>query len=339
MYYHKELDSLRGIASFIVVAFHSGISSVSGGFFAVDIFFVISGYLIATNIISNKPTFSTFIFKRASRLFPLIALVTLTSIVVQYIALGYNPTLQQFFVPLFAGNLFQQFGISTGLLSHTWSLGIEMQFYIAIFFILKISPPQYRLVIFLFIYFGIFLFRNEVAAIFPTVKTFEIFYNNPVTRFTGFTAGVLIAITNINHVRAPLLFLAIVALTFCITHARFYKLDEFIAYIPIIEMSAFTIILALVTKSSTWLHKLLSIQMLVYTGQLSYGIYLWHYPIIRLFRADLTVYTTGINPYTTFIVTSVVSVILAHLSFQYFERAAIKKMKTFLLCLKSDTAN
>lgn len=329
MQYHKELDSLRGIASFAVIAFHSGLSIFSGGFFAVDVFFVISGYLIATNITTNNPDFSTFIFKRISRLFPLLALVTVSALIVQYLAWGTGPRIQHFFVPLFAGNLFQQFGLTTSILGHTWSLGAEMQFYIAIFIILKISPTQYRLLIFLLIYFGIFLFRNEIASAFPTKQTFEILYNNPASRFTGFTAGVIIALINVQRVHTAFLLLAILVLSFCLSTARFYRLDVFIDYIPFVEISSFIIVLSLVTQSSTWLSKLLSLKYLVYTGQLSYGIYLWHYPIVRLLREDF-------NKITIFICATILSFILAHLSFRYFERPASRAMNTFLMSRKSN---
>jgi len=72
--YLPEVDGLRGIAVLSVVLFHLGIDSMSGGYIGVDVFFVISGYLITRNIVDdislNRFSFSGFYYRRARRLFP-----------------------------------------------------------------------------------------------------------------------------------------------------------------------------------------------------------------------------------------------------------------------------
>ena len=98
MQYRAEIDGLRAIAVIPVLLFHAGLSSFSGGYIGVDIFFVISGYLITSIIISdiNKNQFSIakFYEKRARRILPLLFLVMLVSTILGYFLMLPHPQLK-----------------------------------------------------------------------------------------------------------------------------------------------------------------------------------------------------------------------------------------------------
>ena len=145
MKYRKEIDGLRAIAVIPVILFHAGFEHFSGGFVGVDVFFVISGYLITTIILSEKEngTFSLINFyeRRARRIIPALFLVMLVSTLFSWVWLP-PANLKDFSASLVAVSLFSSnilFWQETGYwgvvnelkpLLHTWSLAVEEQYYI-----------------------------------------------------------------------------------------------------------------------------------------------------------------------------------------------------------------
>ena len=138
--YRPEIDGLRSIAVLAVILFHSKFSMFSHGFFGVDIFFVISGYLITKILIENKFDFKDFYERRVRRIVPNYFFILFISSIIIY---QFNPdiyTLREFSKSSYfsisflsnyffmANDYFQQ-NISRPFL-HTWSLSIEEQFYI-----------------------------------------------------------------------------------------------------------------------------------------------------------------------------------------------------------------
>lgn len=145
MKYRPEIDGLRAVAVLPVIFFHTGLSYFSGGYIGVDVFFVISGYLITTIILNDieAGTFSIakFYERRIRRILPALTVVLLVCLPFAYYWL--MPTqLTEFSqsliaVPLFASNIL--FWLKTGYfettselkpLLHTWSLAVEEQYYL-----------------------------------------------------------------------------------------------------------------------------------------------------------------------------------------------------------------
>ena len=145
MKYRREIDGLRALAVLPVILFHAGFSTFSGGFVGVDIFFVISGYLITTIIVAEikKGNFSLFKFyeRRARRILPALFFVML--FMIPFALIWMIPEELKSFsqglvaVPLFASNIL--FWLTSGYfdnatelnpLIHTWTLAVEEQFYI-----------------------------------------------------------------------------------------------------------------------------------------------------------------------------------------------------------------
>ena len=169
MIYRAEIDGLRGLAVVPVILFHAGFELFSGGFVGVDVFFVISGYLITTMLIEDienkRFSFVNFYERRARRLLPALFFVLIVCL--PFVWTWMLPSQMKdfsesiFSVSVFLSNLYfmsqiNYFAPSAELnpLLHTWSLSIEEQFYL--FFpllLLLLLKPSRR-----FALFGIFLF-------------------------------------------------------------------------------------------------------------------------------------------------------------------------------------
>ena len=147
MHYRREIDGLRALAVLPVILFHAGFETFSGGFVGVDVFFVISGYLITTIITAEleQGNFSivNFYERRARRILPALFVVMLACFVVGYFLLMPDEfkNLGQSFVStiFFSNNIL--LAMTSGYwdlasefkpLLHTWSLGVEEQYYVVI---------------------------------------------------------------------------------------------------------------------------------------------------------------------------------------------------------------
>jgi len=145
MKYRPEIDGLRAVAVIPVILFHAGFDHLSGGFLGVDVFFVISGYLITTIILSEKDegrfSLLNFYERRARRILPALFFIMLISLPFAWLWLlpsdhkDFSQSLVS--VPLFSSNIL--FWLETGYfdaaaemkpLLHTWSLAVEEQYYI-----------------------------------------------------------------------------------------------------------------------------------------------------------------------------------------------------------------
>ena len=145
MYYRREIDGLRAVALVPVILFHSNVQSFSGGFIGVDVFFVISGYLITSIILAELKvkefTFNNFYERRARRILPALFIVLFSCLPFALYFLRPGDHLE-FSKSLIAINLFTSnilFWRTSGYFStvaelnpliHTWSLSVEEQYYL-----------------------------------------------------------------------------------------------------------------------------------------------------------------------------------------------------------------
>ncbi len=140
MKYIPELDGVRALAALLIVLYHSKIPGMAGGFFAVDVFFVLSGFLV-TQVLCNRYArsgrmdWAGFMRRRLSRLMPALGIMLAAYLCTAPFLWGDLVTpgthLRDAFLTItYTVNWINAWGQQVGVLAHVWSLAIEMQFYL-----------------------------------------------------------------------------------------------------------------------------------------------------------------------------------------------------------------
>lgn len=303
MKYRPEIDGLRSLAIVPVILFHAGFSFVSGGFVGVDIFFVISGYLIASIILSEtrKGDFSYLRFyeRRVRRILPALVIVTFFSLVASLIVSLPDQAIETSEASIFAilglSNIYYwtQSGYFApasdfSMLLHTWSLGVEEQFYILLAPLLLLIH-RLRLNLPLIIGFslplmfiiGLWLSFNK-----PSVA----FYLLPA-RAWELGLGVALAVglfppaknQNVATLIASLGFISVIASVFFIDKTMAFP--GWAALLPCLGTAA----LIHSASGENVVGRILSIPPLRFIGIISYSLYLWHWPVfvtLRIYTAE-----------------------------------------------------
>ena len=308
--YRPEIDGVRAIAVVAVILYHSQISIFGhqlfkGGFIGVDIFFVISGYLI-TSIILKELFFSgTFSFKRfferrARRILPVLLTVMLFSLPFAWIYLIPSSLIDFcksiIFSLGFSSNFYfwysgQQYGAQSGLLKpflHTWSLSVEEQFYILFPIIILIIFRYFKNYLIHILILGFLISLGLADWISRNHPSFN-FYVLP-TRAWELLAGSVLAYFEIKKgyrckntsLNSILSFIGILLIGYSILffhnenilHPSLYTLT------PIIG----TCLIVWYSNKDEFITKILSKKIFLGIGLISYSLYLWHYPIFAFAR-------------------------------------------------------
>ena len=296
--YRKEIDGLRAIAVIPVILFHTGFQIFAGGFIGVDIFFVISGYLITLIInkeIENKK-FNLFVFyeRRIRRILPaLIFMLAVTYIISYFIFLpGAHKTIGQFVITsIFSiSNLFlylrgnNYFGLEDGNnpLYHTWSLGVEEQFYFFFPIFLLLANIIFKNKLFLPVTF-ITLLSFYVSEVVQKDDIIANFYF-PHTRGWELLIGSITALI-VNKIGSKkneiisLIGLTAILLSIFIFDKTF-PFPSIYTLVPILGV----VLILIYGNEDTIVAKLLSNKYLVGIGLISYSIYLWHLPLYTFLK-------------------------------------------------------
>lgn len=333
--YRRDIDGLRAIAVISVVVFHAFPDSMPGGFIGVDIFFVISGFLITGNIINahNQDRFSLFDFyiRRIRRIFPSLILVMFSVITVGYYIL-FPTEYKQLGQHAFGGATFIAnmilFGESgyfdtkgnTKPLLHLWSLSIEEQFYL-VWPLLLTLDRRYKLnsaltlAIITIISLGLCLFFSRYN---PSYAFFM-----PHTRFWELAVGgglaIFLMLDKPQYKQRVLFlknFLSIIGLLLIAYGLGFIKKsDAFpgaLTLVPTIGAS-----LVLLAGPTAFLNgKVLGSKVLVSLGLVSYPLYLWHWPILSYsYLLD-----GGFSNRATKIIAITAAITLAWFTYEYVEK-------------------
>ena len=324
-----EVDGLRALAVVPVVFYHAGIETFSGGFAGVDVFFVISGFLISYIIIEEKRnnTFELISFyqRRARRILPALLFVSGSCIPFAWFLMA-DSALDKFGAGLIglsvmASNImfwtqagyFEETSDLNPIL-HTWSLSIEGQFYIffPILMILlwRFNSKKIFFALFLIAFASLCLaewgWRNKPVAN---------FYLMP-TRIWELIAGSLVAI--VIHMRKvkPNDLYAGIGLFLIFSAYYFYDgttpFPSTFTLAPVVG----TALVLLFASEHSYIGKLLKVRPLVFIGLLSYSIYLWHQPIFAFYR----LYTKEIElDWLTIFIVLVVTVSFSFLTWRFLE--------------------
>jgi peptidoglycan/LPS O-acetylase OafA/YrhL len=300
--YRKDIDGLRALAVMLVVAFHAFPEWFGGGFIGVDIFFVISGFLISKilieNLSNNNFSFSDFYLRRVRRTFPALILVLSFSLLFgwfflfpdEYRLLGKHVFSSGIFIQNF--NLLSELGYfdeaaKTKPLLHLWSLGIEEQFYLIWPLLLWLGHKLKITPLFLICAVGFisFILNLLTSPINPNLAFFS-----PLTRFWELLTGGFLACLVIKHQesskgRFPLNldcsligFVLIFAGVITITPNSIFP--GWLAILP--TLGAFLIIAA--GEKGFINRHILAKRCLVYLGLISYPLYLWHWLLLTFVR-------------------------------------------------------
>lgn len=350
--YRPEIDGLRAIAVISVIIYHLNENWLSGGFLGVDIFFVISGFLITgiiiTEIQQNSFSFKQFYTRRIKRIYPaFITVMALVSFIASAIFI-YNDFnqlrktielatafLSNFYLGLTQG--YFDLSANENPVLHIWSLAVEEQYYLIFPLILILAYKKFREIKVLFIITLILFFILLTTSFIPANFYKEVLHQPNIyylsnLRFPELLIGSLLAIYHNFSNKAKLSkqvsnILAI--LSTLLLFSCLFLMNNDIAFIPgvtLILPCIFTALIIHTTYQNNVIKLCLSNKVIVFIGKISYSLYLYHWIFIAL-----AYYITGekqINNQSITIVT-VLTIIFSVLSYYLIEQPIRKSKLNF----------
>lgn len=296
--YRPDIDGLRAIAVLAVVFNHLGLSTFRGGYVGVDIFFVISGYLITKILMKNldQNTFSlwTFYERRMRRIFPALygVLITTALLVSQVFSLGdikafYKTVVATLF---FFSNI--QFYKDIGYfevqaqfkpLLHTWSLGVEEQFYILFPLILWALYTKFKTKKSIMIGCAILWVASFIASVITVSANKDMAFYYPHTRAWELLTGALLALGAVPALKKNwyLNLLALIGGGAILGSILLYQsTTSFPGVYALAPVLGAALLIYTGGNGVSFVAKTLSLGPFVFLGAISYSLYLWHWVLI-----------------------------------------------------------
>jgi peptidoglycan/LPS O-acetylase OafA/YrhL len=326
MEFRNDIQGLRAIAVLLVFIFHLSPEILPGGFIGVDIFFVISGYLISSIILfkidGNKFSLLDFYYSRIKRIVPaylfLLIVVAITAAFIFVPSDIANLRMGLFWSTLFNSNnyfatLDNYFGASSieNPILHTWTLAVEMQFYLFLPIILLFIKNKKFLILALIIASLLFLGYGTFEVL---AKNKNVMYFSLLARTPEFFIGVLATLLPLRtstFVKSNSL--SLISLGILIIIASSFFINEssyFPGYLAVVPCLGTVLVLI---SSNNRISSALTNKSLVFLGEISYSIYLWHWPIMAFIR-----YHYDINGFNFFQISLVISLTILFSLFSYF---------------------
>ena len=294
--YRPDIDGLRAVAVLSILFFHLDIEAFGGGYVGVDIFFVISGYLITSIIVrelaAGEFSIARFYERRVRRILPALTVVLATTLLVgsvlldpgQFAELGRSAAATS----VFSSNVF--FYMGSGYfdgpselkpLLHTWSLAVEEQYYILFPFLLVLIAKRFAA-----------RFAPWLAAIcaaslvgcvvWTGVDETAAFYLLPF-RAWELLIGSLLALGAVPRVRGALLrnVLSTSGLVMLLTAVFAYTPEtRFPGVAALLPTLGTAMVIHAGAGGDAWVNRALGLKALVFVGLISYSLYLWHWPVV-----------------------------------------------------------
>lgn len=335
--YIPGLDGLRGMAILIVMLFHTGLPFFRGGFIGVDIFFVLSGFLITSLLLSEvtltgKINLRYFYMRRILRLLPALILLLLTvTLAAQALDLkgAAQTDITSSLITLFySANWVRAFNLhSMGLLSHTWSLSIEEQFYmlwpVVLILMIKYLRRKER-ILNVVLLLSVF---SWILRIYLTYSghTADRIFNGLDTRADALLIGCAAALIRslglwekrISSFRLP----AIAGFTLpliILFNISWRNANTFYWINFITEVFTAGLVLHVAGGQKSIIKKFLTIKPLVWVGSISYGLYLWHDPVFEVMRSY------GCSKVLILLLGSIAAFTIASASYYIIEKPVLK---------------
>ena len=346
--YRSDIDGLRAIAVVSVIIYHANITLLnnqilSGGFLGVDIFFVISGYLITKIIVNdldkNNFSFANFYERRIRRILPALFSIFIFTFLLSWIFLlpidfiNYSKSVISSF--FFISNYYfylsgLEYGAQVGLLKpilHTWSLSVEEQYYLIfpffLFFFYKTVNKKIFLIIILLIVSSFILSHLNIH------KNSELKFYSIHTRIWELLIGSLILFIEkskkahqfkINNSLFQYLGILLICISFFFLNDE-TKHPSYLTLIPLIG----TALIIICNKNNSLIYKIISSKLFVGTGLISYSLYLWHFPLFAYARiSELSQLGNFFK-----IIICILILILSVISYQFIEKPFRDKRYNF----------
>ncbi len=352
--YFPALDGLRGLAILMIVIYHN-FGFIEKYFFfgwvAVDLFFVLSGFLITDILLKELGTknyLRNFYGRRLLRIFPLYYLCLILFLIVlprlnTPLNLQYY-TDNQVWIWTYLQNWLYVFKDPPGTnsLNHLWSVAVEEQFYLVWpLVILLIKKPKYLLICIAILLAAVFCLRlwawtNHITGLaYYNLYTF--------TRIDGICIGCMVAL--MLRIDAGFLkkYTALIVLSFAALNFAFFFVNRYyqfsFPYLALAGYTTFAVILGLlvnqaVTSETKLINFFLNIRFLKFFGRISYGFYMFHWPVYLLLSPYLSSwlggFTTGwITQFLVSLIGTLAAILLALLSFNFFEKYFLRLKHKF----------
>lgn len=297
--YRADIDGLRAIAVAMVLIYHTGISPLRGGFIGVDVFFVISGFLITRLLRSDLErgsfTVSRFYERRVRRILPALTVVLAVTLAIapfMLFPLELKRTAMTAIATLAsASNLYllQSAGyfsadVASQPLIHTWSLGVEEQFYLGFPLFMqalsRLPATKTRLAI------AVVMIVSLGGGVVLTQMNRDFAFYFPLTRAWELLLGALLAYVSVPRLK-PILAETVAGLALALLLTCGYKLHSGLAFpgiYALVPCAATAIVIAIGAHNTSLVKRLLSSSPFVWFGKISYSVYLWHWPILIYYQ-------------------------------------------------------
>jgi peptidoglycan/LPS O-acetylase OafA/YrhL len=298
--YQPSLDGLRGIAIILVLLFHAGAPFASGGYVGVDLFFVLSGYLITSQLLREHELHAgihvgNFYWHRLMRLAPplLLMLAVFVTLDPSPVPGRADEARDAFWAATYLSDYAVSFWGTPDLLKHTWSLSVEEHFYLLWPCVLILVLRRWKGAEVASVLFAGYLIATAWRW-FCLVQgqTWQEVYYRFDTRLSGLLLGAFLSALprsallheRVNRYLPVLMWVAVAAAVLCL---RALWGDPWMLTwgVTCAELAAVTLIIA-AQDDQGQVARMLSLRPLVVLGRLSYGVYLWHYPVIRWMRPN-----------------------------------------------------
>jgi len=333
--YRPDIDGLRAIAVLFVVFYHGFPNKLPGGFVGVDIFFVISGFLISSILFASFKehdfSFSEFYARRIQRIFPSLILVLVFCVIFGWFVLLFDEY-KQIGLHVASGSSFisnfifwHESGYFDGAaetkpLLHLWSLGIEEQFYI--FWPVLLWAAWHKNIKFIYLTATTFFLSFFINLYLVQVDVIADFYS-PASRAWELLAGGLLALymerqlirdTRTSDFKSnaySLLGFMLIVLSIIVIDKKF-MFPGLWALFPVVG----TVLIILASPDCYFNKFLLSNKILVWFGLISYPLYLWHWPLLSFAR----ILSDQKPSYLLSLALILVSILFAWITYRYIER-------------------
>jgi peptidoglycan/LPS O-acetylase OafA/YrhL len=295
--YEPALDGLRGVAILLVVAFHLGSRWTTGGFVGVDVFFVLSGFLITSRLVEEWDRCGTihlklFFARRALRLLP--ALFVLLVVGTTWARIFFPPELRDtttrgaVSTALYIANWVnvRDGEYALGAFGHTWSLSVEEQFY-ALWPVLFIGLSRFKRRARTAMSASVGLSVYRIALLFSGASIWRL-YNGFDTRCDGLILGAALAFAiahdevpeSLKRIAPSVSLLGLGTMLLICGSITYQRHLTYVGVIPVVNVISAAAILTSLLHASSLVHRFLSLGVLRWFGRISYSLYLWHLPVL-----------------------------------------------------------